>query len=109
MPTFAADPARALTDLSTTAGKAEISHGGVLYVQYCARCHGNVGSGGGVLPDLGRSPAGIQNNFASIVREGLLTANGMPNFGSRLSEQDVADLHGYILTVANEKAKKEKK
>jgi quinohemoprotein ethanol dehydrogenase len=109
MPAFATAPARELTDLPVTSSKAEVRHGEVLYGQYCARCHGNVGGGGGTLPDLGRSPVGIQKNFIAIVRNGLLTANGMPNFGSRLSEQDVADLHGYILTAAGEKGKKEKK
>jgi len=106
MPVFPATPERSLTTFSVPATKTQIEHGSLLYMQYCGRCHGTVGAGGGALPDLGRSPASIHENFAAIVRKGLLSASGMPNFGSRLSEQDVQDLQGYILSTANQQASK---
>ncbi len=106
LPDVGAAPARSLTNLPVTASKAQIGHGGQLFFQYCTQCHGDVGGGGGALPDLGRSAVGVQKNFVAIVRNGLLTPKGMPTFGTRLSEQDVADLHSYILAVAGEKAGK---
>ena len=64
-------------------------------MQYCGRCHGNVG----------RSSATTET-FLAIVQKGLLTANGMSNFGNRLTDKDVIDLRSYILTIAGEKLKK---
>jgi quinohemoprotein ethanol dehydrogenase len=105
LPSFSSTPERGLSTLPGRGSMAEMNHGELLYGQYCGRCHGGVGSGGGALPDLGRSPDSIHENFAAIVRQGLLTGTGMPNFGRRLSQQDVADLQSYILSQA-EKARK---
>lgn len=105
MPAFSPTPERILSTFPIKGTMTDVKHGEVLYGQYCGRCHGGVGSGGGALPDLGRSPKSIHENFTAIVRNGLLTGNGMPNFNRRLSEQDVADLQSYILSQA-EKARK---
>ncbi|SKC15814.1 PQQ-dependent dehydrogenase, methanol/ethanol family [Dyadobacter psychrophilus] len=106
MPSYEPVPERTLTRLQPKGSKAEIKHGETLYKQYCDRCHGGVGGGGGVLPDLARSPDHIHENFQAIVRNGLLTGNGMPNFGRRLGEQDVKDLQSFILSQAEIARKK---
>ncbi|MFD1140935.1 PQQ-dependent dehydrogenase, methanol/ethanol family [Larkinella insperata] len=106
LPTFPATPGRPLVDLPVRATETQIQHGGLLYLQYCQRCHGDVGAGGGVLPDLGRSPVSVHENFAAIVRQGVLVSTGMPDFGKRLSAEDVTDLQGYILATVQQKTKK---
>jgi quinohemoprotein ethanol dehydrogenase len=89
-----------LIDLEVDASKTEISSGRVLFSTYCALCHASIGSGGGNIPDLGYSSEGTFKNFKSIVSDGLLLPLGMPNFGDRLSEQEVTNIKNYILSTA---------
>jgi quinohemoprotein ethanol dehydrogenase len=53
--------------------------------------------GAGVLPDLRRLPAGIHSMFADIVLRGRLSTLGMGRFDDVLTEQDVSDIHAYLL------------
>ncbi len=51
------------------------------YVARCLVCHGGYAVGGGVAPDLRTSAAILSDeSFAPIVHDGLLVANGMPQF-----------------------------
>lgn len=85
-----------------TGTPVEIGHGVTKYIEYCVQCHGDqFGRGGGALPDLSRSSDAVMNNFNKIVLEGLLEDNGMPNFGDRLTEQDVHDIKQFMLYTAS--------
>lgn len=75
----------------------EIDRGGRLYVSYCSRCHV---FGAGVLPDLRRLPAGIHSMFADIVLRGRLSSLGMGRFDDVLTDQDVSNIHAYLLSEA---------
>jgi mono/diheme cytochrome c family protein len=75
----------------------EIDRGGKLYVSYCSRCHV---FGAGVLPDLRRLPAGIHSMFADIVLRGRLRSLGMGRFDDVLTDQDVSNIHVYLLSEA---------
>jgi quinohemoprotein ethanol dehydrogenase len=109
MPAFAKQATKQLINRAFSATKAELDHGGLLYLQYCSMCHGSVAAGGGALPDLGYASEEIHKNFKAIVSKGLLLANGMPDFGDRLSEKDVTDIHNYVLATAKEQITKQKK
>jgi len=100
MPLFPKPIKKSLIDISFSADSNEIKHGGTLYLQYCILCHGGVAAGPGALPDLAYSDHGVHKIFKEIVLKGLLLSNGMPNFGNRLGEKDVTDIHNYILATA---------
>ncbi len=72
--------------------------GMVTYHVECAKCHGAVAVGGGTLPDLRMSKPAIYDALPDIVLRGALAGAGMPSFGDRLDEADVAALRAYLLT-----------
>ncbi len=80
-----------------------LQHGGQLFNPYCGGCHGMGAVSRRVVPDLKRS-AFIQSEeaFQSVVRGGALAKNGMPNFGSALSQEDVEAIRAYLASVAAE-------
>ena len=59
--------------------------------------------GGGTIPDLTYSTTETFNVITEIVLGGKYLPKGMPKFNDRLSEQDVADVKQYILSVAKTK------
>jgi quinohemoprotein ethanol dehydrogenase len=101
MPVFPIQPEKKLVNLPVTATEKEIANGTMLFDQYCSRCHDL--DGGGSIPDLTFSTPETLNAINAIVREGKYLPKGMPNFGDRLSEQDVADIKQYILSEAKKK------
>lgn len=96
-----------LIDLVVNASEEELTQGAVHFGTYCALCHCSIGSGGGNIPDLGYSTEGTYQNFQAIVGEGLLLPLGMPNFGDRLSVQEVSDIKNYILAAAKKLKEKQ--
>ncbi|MEE9373900.1 MAG: cytochrome c, partial [Saprospiraceae bacterium] len=96
-------PTKEFTTIKPEATPEQIGHGFDLYFKYCGQCHGDgFGSGGGALPDLVSSSDGVFNNYKSIVLEGALAQNGMPNFGDRLTDLEVADIRSFMLYSADE-------
>ncbi len=91
-PQFAKKSLEEPINLDFDATNEEINHGKNLYWRYCSRCHG-----GGVIPNLSFSRAETFEIFAQIVGEGLYLPKGMPNFGDRLSNQDIQDIKNSIL------------
>lgn len=89
------------TPPSIQASKETVQHGAQIYGGYCLGCHGIGGSNHRVVPDLRRSAA-IQNAdaFQSIVRKGLLEKNGMPNFGSVISQEEAEAIRAYVASLA---------
>ena len=87
-----------IISMDFTASEEEIAQGGKLYEIYCRRCHG-----GGVIPDLTYSSPEIFNMFQQIVGEGVLSGLGMPQFGDRLSEEEIQNIQSYILSEAKSK------
>jgi quinohemoprotein ethanol dehydrogenase len=76
------------------ASSSDIQRGSNLYVSYCSRCHV---FGVGVLPDLRKLPEGIHAMFEDIVLHGRLSPFGMGRFDDVLTEQDVRQIHAYLL------------
>lgn len=80
----------------------EFRRGEVNYMAHCGLCHGPLAISGGVLPDLRRMSEPVKDNFMEIVRGGMLKDRGMASFGDLLSEQEVKEIYGYIITRARE-------
>ena len=66
----------------------------------CAVCHGTAAIGGGTAPDLRTSAIPSDPSaFASVVKDGALVPNGMPQFGE-FTQADLAGLRQYIRSRA---------
>jgi quinohemoprotein ethanol dehydrogenase len=71
-----------------------------LYASRCAVCHGMRAVAVGPAPDL-RASAVVRSSeaFSSVLRDGVLTANGMPRF-DELSDEEREQMRKYILAQA---------
>lgn len=88
-----------LTDLPSSEDSTVIGGGKLIYDQFCQRCHGTPGDGGGAMPDLTYSRSEVFEQFENIVHGAYLT-KGMPNFNDRLQPEDVNAIKQYILSTA---------
>ncbi|WP_242083212.1 PQQ-dependent dehydrogenase, methanol/ethanol family [Aestuariivivens sediminis] len=95
-------------DIEITSDEAEISDGKKLFNQYCQRCHGSPGNGGGAYPDLAYSEKAKFDIFNQIVGEGVYLPLGMPNFGDRLDAAQIGSIKNFILSTARELKTNEK-
>ncbi|HET8612479.1 MAG TPA: PQQ-binding-like beta-propeller repeat protein [Sphingomonas sp.] len=72
------------------------AQGQALYAQRCATCHGIEAIAAGAAPDLRRSSSITSYEmFDSILRDGMLDANGMPRFGE-FSTSDRQAIRQYL-------------
>jgi mono/diheme cytochrome c family protein len=85
-----------------TADAATITAGFELFAQFCLPCHGVAAVGGGVVPDLRKSPFLPVDAFYNIVLDGILKFNGMADFGAVLDRPAVTAIRAYIIRRANE-------
>jgi quinohemoprotein ethanol dehydrogenase len=81
---------------------AQIENGKYQYMASCMVCHGALVVSGGVLPDLRMLPAEKHAIFKEIVHDGIIHSAGMPQMGDLVNEQDVHDIHAYIIHRATE-------
>lgn len=88
---------------ASRADAATIALGGEKYARYCAVCHAAGAVGSTLLPDLRRSGTlGDPGSWQAVVREGILTDNGMVSFASSLSEEESEAIRAYVIHRANE-------
>jgi PQQ-dependent dehydrogenase (methanol/ethanol family) len=66
-----------------------------LYHAYCARCHGALAVGSGVIADLRKSVRTLDAAFPQIIATGL-PDRGMPGFASVLTPDEIAQVHAYV-------------
>ncbi len=85
-----------------TASETEVAHGKSVYNRLCMPCHGFAAASSLVVPDLRLMSADRHVAFEDIVARGILAGNGMPRFGQQLGEGDLAALHGYVISQAQE-------
>ncbi len=90
----------AAPDFKVDPEKAE--HGKLTYATQCMLCHGTAAVAGGYAPDLRASRVPLDATaFAAIVRDGALTARGMPPF-EELSDAQLEALQHYLRERAND-------
>ena len=77
----------------------DLLKGEKIYAQYCGACHG-AGVRGKSIVDLRHLTIDKHEIFNEILLEGILEENGMANFSSILTEQEVNQVHNYIIDRA---------
>ncbi len=101
LPTFTAYQQAALVQ-GVPYNKADVGPGAGLYVANCALCHGTPGvNNGGVIPNLGYIPQGILAHLSSMVINGPLVGEGMPNFAGKLTPEQVTQIQAFIQGTAD--------
>jgi quinohemoprotein ethanol dehydrogenase len=81
---------------------AQLENGKYKFMSTCAVCHGSLVISSGVVPDLRLLSAEKHSIFKEIVYDGVIHGAGMPRLGDLLTEQDVHDIHAYVISRANE-------
>lgn len=99
------DAAAALPDVEipkSTASAETITMGRAVYANSCAACHGDQAYSSGMVPQL-RYSAGLADAelWNTIVLEGGLAENGMPDFGQRIDKEKSEAVRAYVISEAN--------
>ena len=79
-----------------------VKQGAALWANSCTTCHGDQAQSSGLVPNLRFSP--ITTNaqaWKTIVLDGALASQGMPNFGKVLNEQQIEAIRAYVISEAN--------
>ena len=83
--------------------QAMLAAGLTAYERNCAVCHGTLGIGSGVLPDLRWSATTSDaETWKSIVIDGVLASSGMVSFAGQLSAEDAEAVRAYVVHRAHE-------
>ena len=94
---------RPLEPPAVTGTPEQIAEGGRQYARFCGPCHGDAAHGGGLLPDLRRSPLLADGKaWLSVVHDGALRTRGMIGFASVLNPEQVEAVRDFIIKRANE-------
>jgi quinohemoprotein ethanol dehydrogenase len=101
MPVFEKQAKKEYLTLPVEITEAQVEKGGNLFGKYCSACHNlNAGNPGGNIPNLTYSHPDIMGAFHQIVGDGIFLPKGMPKFKGRLSDEDISNIKGYILSSA---------
>ena len=87
----------AVPDVERRGSMEEVERGETLYRRNCAKCHSNIDGRGSGIPDLRLMSATTHEAFSKIVLEGTLAERGMGSFADLLTEEEVIDLHTYLI------------
>lgn len=101
LPPLPPEPAPEAPPPRLTIDRERLDRGADLYHKYCAFCHGVLAVSGSGIIDLRYLPSQFHDNFDLIVRQGAMARLGMPAFGDVLNEQDVEDIHAYVIDRAH--------
>jgi quinohemoprotein ethanol dehydrogenase len=93
-PEFESGSPDVYADIAFEASQEEIQHGAQLFSRYCGHCH----NGNGAIPNLTFANEDVFGAFDAIVGKGAFLGKGMPNFGDRLSDDDVMDIKNFLLS-----------
>ncbi|MDB6084763.1 MAG: Pyrrolo-quinoline quinone [Gammaproteobacteria bacterium] len=77
-----------------SAGAEAIHAGEIKFIEECSRCHV---LGLSSTPDLRRLNSGLHAAFKDIVLHGALAPAGMERFDDILSDEDVDNIHAYLI------------
>ncbi len=88
--------------LQDTASPTTLASGAQLYDQFCGVCHGQNAVGGGVIPDLRKSPYLPVDAWYEITLHGGLGFNGMASFAPVIDQAQSAAIRAYVTHRATE-------
>jgi quinohemoprotein ethanol dehydrogenase len=83
-----------------TASEAQVDQGRALYGANCSKCHGEAAIGG--VKDLRWMTPDTHAQFEDIVLGGIRADQGMASFAGQLDEEQVAAIHAYLISRAND-------
>ena len=69
------------------------------YNAYCSTCHGPQVNSGSQIPDLKYLGEGGHGRWQSVVRGGIYSGLGMPNFAEMVSEEESEAIQAYVAAV----------
>ena len=87
---------------ASDASDASVVRGEDLYLRHCMRCHGSLIGEGGVVQDLRYISPGSHEIFDQIVLGGIYSPLGMVSFADVLNEDEVEDIHAFVLDAAHD-------
>jgi quinohemoprotein ethanol dehydrogenase len=102
MPRVAAKDTSIPEPPAVEATAAQVENGKYKYMSTCMMCHGALVVSGGVIPDLRMLTEAKHSIFKQIVYDGLIHGAGMPQMGDLVTEEDVHDIHAYIIERARQ-------
>jgi quinohemoprotein ethanol dehydrogenase len=101
-------PPATVDDASFRVDAARAQTGAAIYARRCGLCHGGALAAGGAAPDLRRSMIPLDTaSMTSVLHEGVLRENGMPQFQD-VTADEIVSLQHYIrqatrAAIANER------
>jgi quinohemoprotein ethanol dehydrogenase len=79
-----------------------MAKGASTYGNVCSVCHGDHAQSSGLVPNLRYSAITTSAEaWKSVVLDGALSANGMPNFGKVFDEATAEAVRAYVIAEAN--------
>jgi quinohemoprotein ethanol dehydrogenase len=101
MPVFEKEAKKEYVTLAVDISDTQVAKGEDLFDKYCSACHTLAPNNpGGTIPNLTYSHPDIMGAFHQIVGDGIFLPKGMPKFKGRLSDADITNIKGYILSSA---------
>ena len=85
----------ATTSAATTGEGGQVASGAQLYSDNCESCHGPMGAGGHVGPNLQKSS--VAEHVAAVEAQIRHGGGAMPPFSSVLSSQDIQTVAHYVV------------
>ena len=80
---------------TTTTGGGQVASGAQLFSNNCETCHGPLGAGGHVGPNLQKSP--IAGHLALVEKQVRNGGGAMPPFSGVLSDREIAVVAHYVV------------
>jgi quinohemoprotein ethanol dehydrogenase len=87
-----------LAGLGLPEDPASVDRGSTLFQSNCALCHGGNADAQGSMPSLIRMARASHRAFQQIVGQGSLERLGMPNFGDRLTAEEITLIHAWLVS-----------
>jgi alcohol dehydrogenase (cytochrome c)/quinohemoprotein ethanol dehydrogenase len=97
LPPVAPKPPALVPLLQDTASAATLAAGEQAYDRFCSVCHGQSAVGGGVIPDLRKSPYLPVEAWYGITLHGSLSFNGMADFSAVLDREQSTAIRAYVI------------
>ena len=102
LPAAPPEPALTLNTRPTEPAAGSVTHGEALFGRFCSVCHGEAAIGGGIVPDLRRSPFLPVDAWYEIVLNGALREGGMAAFAPVLDRSQAGAIRDYVLYRAQQ-------
>ena len=83
------------TTTTTTTGGGQVAAGAQLFSDNCESCHGPMGAGGHVGPNLQKS--GVAEHLAQVETQVRNGGGAMPPFSGVLSDQEISTVARYVV------------